>query len=828
MNDMIKQLEEENTILKKLISSVSDSILLHRTPGGIDKIIDHCVDLIHNLSCVEMTGIFLVNDETNFFELHQSKPDDKSTTIQKEVDHLIEEGIFAWALDKGHPVIVDSFSMPSRKTVIAPIATMDRLMGVIVIITDTCVTEIEQTGIKIIDTMATQYALIMRDISFRKYFERELDERTSALRTSEQTFREIFDFAMDPILIIDAYTKTIIFANKATCKICEISREECLEQQHEEIKWVKSSSSFIKGIEDTLKNGQSKFSQEIESEHGKRWQFEINASVISIWGKKAIHCILRDISEIRLIEENLKRAKDEAEKANQLKSSFLATMSHEIRTPINGIIGMADLVLQTEMSPEQKENLLTIQECSKSLLTVINDILDFSKIEAGRLDLEIINLDLHEVTNGVIKTLKHYASQKKLKLTCMMDNDAPSQLFGDSVRLRQVLLNLSHNALKFTHTGKVTLSTEVLEQTEHEVKICFSITDTGIGIPKDRQDIIFNPFTQADSSTTRRYGGTGLGLSISVRLVEMMGGKLNLESAVGEGSRFWFTLSFKKDIAAQDSRSDRIESKQSVNSYNQHTQSGRILVVEDNPVNLKIAVAMLSKAGFTVDTAENGQSAITMLKVWVYDLILMDVQMPDIDGLEVTRIFRSMEGNKRHTPVIAVTAHAMSGDREICLNAGMDDYITKPLNREELYRVLDKWISNGVQGNISQPLTVSQGNPRPADTPIDIETALSRFDNDMALFTELLKVFYDKIRKQLQTLDVSVKEGNSAMVLMEAHSIKGAASTLSADKIASLAYQLEKMGREGDLTGADDILRDMETSIEKLQEFVTDGEIVIL
>ncbi len=826
MDDRIKQLEEENTILKGLISSVSDSILLHRTPGGIDKIIDHSVNLVHNLSCVEMTGIFLVNDETNFFELHQSKPEDKSTAIQKEVDHLIEEGIFAWALDKGHPVVIDSFSMPSRKTVIAPIATIERVMGVIVIITDSCVKEIEQTGIKIIDTMATQYALIMRDISFRKYFERKLEERTSALRTSEQTFREIFDFAMDPILIIDADTKAIIFANKATCKICEISREECLTQRHEDIKWIKSSASFIKGIEDTLQHGHAKFFQEIESEHGKRWQFEINASIIGIWGKKAIHCILRDISDIRLIEESLKRAKEEAEKANQLKSSFLATMSHEIRTPINGIIGMADLVLQTDLSPEQMENLLTIQECSKSLLTVINDILDFSKIESGKLDLEIIHLDLHEVTNGVVKTLKHYALQKSLKLTCMMDNDVPPHLSGDPVRLRQVLLNLAHNALKFTHTGKVMLSTEVLEQTEHEVKMCFSITDTGVGIPRDRQEIIFHPFTQADSSTTRRYGGTGLGLSISVRLVEMMGGKLNLESEVGKGSRFWFTLSFKKDPVSQYRPAGKIASEQRANNDNQPMRSGRILVVEDNPVNLKIAVAMLSKGGFTVDTAENGQLAITVLKEWIYDLILMDVQMPDMDGLEVTRIFRSMEGTERHTPVIALTAHAMMGDREICLSAGMDDYITKPLNRDELFRVLDKWIKYNIPGIASQAQTRTQESYCQSDTPIDLESALRRFDNDKELFIEMLKVFYDNIRKQLQKLDVSVKEGNSAMVLMEAHNIKGAARTLSADKIASLAYQLEKMGREGDLAGADNILHDLETGIERLHEFVASVEIV--
>ena len=550
-----------------------------------------------------------------------------------------------------------------------------------------------------------------------------------ALRESEGNYRRLLEQSNEGIVTVDPLG-TISFANATTAKMLDYKLEE-----------LTGRSLFGFLDEDNAKLVGEKIARRVQG-LSERYEMELirkDGGVVSamlsaspMYAENGAYSgsfgVITDISESKQAFEFLRKAKEEtelanqrlqrsmeeslqladkAESANKAKSEFLANMSHEIRTPLNGILGFLELLQKDgRLIEQQQKYIATALASGETLLQLINNILDFSKIEAGKMEIAVTELDLMDLVKEVAEFFATQAHKKGIELTCHVAEGIPSALRGDPMRLRQVLVNLLGNAVKFTEKGNISLDVSLEAEKEQEVVVRFKVRDTGIGISPDALPCIFSAFAQEDGSTTRRYGGTGLGLSIAGQLAQMMGGTIAVESVPGKGSLFHFTARLEKQRRPVDRAESRPSSSRRIESSEPQDRpadrkpftSSRILLVEDNPVNQALSTAMLAYFGCYADLAENGLEALEKLNTERYDLILMDCQMPEMDGYDATAAIRKEEaayremGEDRHIPIVALTAHAMEGDREICLRAGMDDYLSKPFKIEELHSILFRWL----------------------------------------------------------------------------------------------------------------------------------------
>ncbi|MEP7284793.1 MAG: ATP-binding protein [Chloroflexota bacterium] len=547
-------------------------------------------------------------------------------------------------------------------------------------------------------------------------------------------------------------------------------------------------------------------------------------------------------AESERMESDLTLARDQALEASQLKSEFLANMSHEIRTPMTAVIGMAELLEQSALNEDQHKMIEVIRSSSEALMTIINDILDFSKIEAGKLALESLDFILSDIIASTLDLLISQARSKGLTILTTVDKGIPKVLVGDSMRLRQILLNLLSNAIKFTEQGQITLDAFLESSGTTDVLIRFNVIDTGIGLTTEDKSQLFKPFSQANGSTTRRFGGSGLGLAICQRLVEMMGGKIGVDSEPNQGSTFWFTVQLKlptnmdaDDIATMRGLlaravPNRAVPESAVAAHLNHQDAAKpadrplILLVEDNIVNQELASLHLERLGYAVEAVSTGEEALTAVDKKPYVLVLMDCMMPGMDGLETTRQIRKREADTgKRIPIVALTANAMQGDRARCLAAGMDDYLAKPIDFKLLLSIIQQWAGLSPDPVAVQPVS-SESRSKAISTMAFATLDSKTFNNLRKLYNQSdsrfmgrsIETFLDNSGKMLKALRSAVEHNELTEIYRLAHTLKSGSASYGAVRFSGMCKTLEGEAREGTFTDLFQQLEQIEIEYEKV------------
>jgi signal transduction histidine kinase len=505
----------------------------------------------------------------------------------------------------------------------------------------------------------------------------------------------------------------------------------------------------------------------------------------------------------------------ERNRLSEARSQFLANVSHELRTPMNAILGMIDLALRDDLKPTARDCLNTARESADLLLGLLNNLLDSAKIESGNLELEVAPLSVYRVLEQTARVLAVRASEKGLAFHWHTPENLPQAVLGDKLRLRQVLLNLGGNAIKFTEQGEVTMTVRVESFTAEEARLEFAVRDTGVGIPPGDLERIFKPFAQAEASTARRFGGTGLGLSISANLVTMMGGRLWAESELGHGSTFYFTVSLP---LAAELRASRADSQ----THAEVASPLRVLLVEDNPASQKLATYILREAGHAAEVAENGEQALRLLAETSYDMILMDVQMPVMDGLTTTAVIRAREDGSRRVPIIAMTARAMKGDRERFLAAGMDGYISKPIDSGEMIALIARLTKNGAQaGKTAVTAQVCElGSDTPPAGVFDLPTALERCCQSWDMLGEMVDCLFADDEQLIPLMYEAVDRGDFDELSRLAHRLRGTLVCFAGTTVLDVATAVEN--ESGSSGAARDAIRNLEKQVSSLKGYVAE------
>ena len=639
--------------------------------------------------------------------------------------------------------------------------------------------ELTVTALKNSNEEITGFMGIAKDITEKKV-------RENLILMSENLHRGFFENTQGLMCTHDINGKFLTI-NPAGAELVGYTKDEMLQKTLFDIVPVSSNAGVQKYLQEITQTGRSEGLMRVIHKNGslRTWMYNNVLSEL-IEGQQYIIGNAVDITERILMEKELIKAKEIAEKNAYAKDTFLANMSHEIRTPMNAIIGFSNLLKDTHLEEEQLDYVSNINIASHNLLGIINDILDISKIESGHIAIESISFNIKDLLNNAKAILGHKASEKGLLLNIIIDQNIPTFVVGDPTRLNQILINLTNNAIKFTEKGSVRILVELLQATENEKLIQFSVMDTGIGIAEEKLETIFNRFTQADSNTTRKYGGTGLGLSISKSLVELQNGKIWVESTPNKGSTFSFTIPFG------------IDTENNINSHNtqkpkllKSEDKIKILLVEDNPLNQKLAIRVLSKFGFEADLAENGKIATEMVQANEYEVILMDLQMPVLDGYQTTEFIRNKLNIK--TPIIAMTAHSLIGERDKCISIGMDDYIPKPFVPQELFEKIVTYAKLNKQN--------SAGNTNDEDLEgiVDLSYMREFSDGNKDFEQEMINLYLEQVPIDFDLLRTAIVDKNYAEIKTMAHKLKSSFSSIGVNEKGLLNSLENEAGANGDI-----------------------------